>query len=220
MALARPRSLLFDWDNTLVDTWEAIHAALNATFRAMAMPEWTLDQTRARVRRSAREAFPAWFGDRAGEAAELFYAEFERSHLERLRPTPGAGAMLAALAAEGFDLAVVSNKQGRYLRREAAALGWTGYFRRLVGASDALRDKPAPEAVTLALEGGPVAAANSESVWLIGDTDIDMLCAVDSGCLPVLLRPDPPGDGEFAGAAPHLHLPSCEALAATLAALR
>ena len=27
--LGRPRAILFDWDNTLVDSWATIHEALN-----------------------------------------------------------------------------------------------------------------------------------------------------------------------------------------------
>ena len=30
-----PRAIIFDWDNTLVDVWPAIHDALNTTFVAM-----------------------------------------------------------------------------------------------------------------------------------------------------------------------------------------
>ena len=81
MTLVRPRALLFDWDNTLVDSWGAIHDALRVTFEAMGREPWTLEQTRQRVRRSAREAFPALFGARAEEAAGIFYQAFESDHL-------------------------------------------------------------------------------------------------------------------------------------------
>jgi phosphoglycolate phosphatase len=32
-----PRAILFDWDNTLVDTWPTILDALNTTFEAFHM---------------------------------------------------------------------------------------------------------------------------------------------------------------------------------------
>ncbi len=215
MIPARPRALLFDWDNTLVDSWGAIHHALKETFVAMGREPWTLDETRARVRRSARESFPAIFGARADAAAEIFYRAFENDHLNNLRACEGADRLLRGLA-EGalFYLAVVSNKRGDLLRREAAHLGWDGYFGRLVGALDAARDKPAAEAVEMALaESGLVPGIH---VWFVGDTDIDMLCAVEAGCLPVLLRPDPPERGEFEGAAPRIHWTSCTHLLETV----
>lgn len=208
--LGPPRAILFDWDNTLVDTWSVIHAALEPTFSAMGQTPWTLEECRQRVRGSARDEFPRLFGERTAEATRLFYERFEAMHLDLLRELPGAGALLSALAGEGFRLGVVSNKRGMTLRKEAAHLGWDGHFRRLVGATDAPRDKPAPDPVYLALEqDGP---SPPGEVWFVGDTDIDMLCAVRAGCVPVLLREDPPAPGEFAGCLPCLHLGNCQAL--------
>jgi phosphoglycolate phosphatase len=211
-----PRTLIFDWDNTLVDTWEAIHHALSTTFQAMDMQPWTLEETRERVRRSAREAFPEIFGERSDAATTIFYETFARDHLDLLRPAPGAAEMLQALASAGYDLAIVSNKTGGYLRLEAEQLGWDRHFRRIVGATDAARDKPAPEAVLLALTGSPVSPRGGPEVWFIGDTDIDLACAHNSGCYPVLLRAQPPLPGEFGSAPPALHLDSCRALSELL----
>jgi len=210
----RPRALLFDWDNTLVDTWAVIHQSLVPAFEAMGHEPWTLAQVRERVRASARDAFPQLFGERAEEAASIFYRHFEAIHLERLAPLPGAAALLRKLSAAGLDLGVVSNKRGITLRKEAAHLGWDRLFRRLVGATDAARDKPAADPVHLALEGGPVGAGGE--VWFVGDTDIDMRCAVAAGCHPVLLREEPPQPGEFHDCLPVMHLRNCEALAELL----
>ncbi len=205
-----PCALLFDWDNTLVDSWGVIHRALAATLSAMGHRPWSLEETRKRVRASARDSFPALFGDRAEEAMAVFYDTFEAEHLTELRARPGAGDMLACLAEAGLVLGVVSNKRGYLLRREAEHLGWTAWFHRLVGADDAPHDKPAIEAVDLALEGSGL--ARGPEVWFVGDTDIDMLCAARAGCLPVLLRPEPPDGDEFGQSPPHLHATSCGAL--------
>jgi len=211
VTLPLPRALLFDWDNTLVDTWTVIHHAINRTFAEMGHPQWTLEETRARVRASARDSFPLLFGARAEEATELFYRIFEADHLAKLRAHAGATEMLEGLAGRGdIYLAVVSNKRGPILRREAAHLGWDRFFVRLVGANDATRDKPAAEAVEMALAGSGLAPG--PDVWFVGDTDIDMACAVNTGCQPVLLRETPPEDGEFGPQVPRIHVPDCAAL--------
>ena len=210
--ITAPRAILLDWDNTLVDTWPVIHDAMNTTLAAMDQPAWSFDETRQRVRRSMNEAFPDLFGERWETARDIFYDRFRAIHLEKLVTLPGAREMLDALANRGFYLGVVSNKQGENLRREVAHLGWEGFFGRLVGASDAVRDKPAPEAVDLALEGSGVAAGGE--VWFIGDTGIDLECAHISGCVPVLLRNSPPNPGEFGELGPKLHFSNCKALTA------
>ena len=214
MRLPGPKALLFDWDNTLVDTWEIIHRALNVTLEAMGHAPWTIAEVRQRVRASARDSFPKLFGARAAEAMDLFYRTFEGLHLDHLRVRAGAEEMLEELKGEGLLLSVVSNKKGALLRREAEHLGWSKYFWRLVGAQDAARDKPAREAVELALSGSGLVP--EPAIWFVGDTDIDMHCAVDAGCTPILLRPEPPGDGEFGNYTPKAHVGSCAELTAII----
>ncbi|MFT5540263.1 MAG: phosphoglycolate phosphatase [Alphaproteobacteria bacterium] len=184
--LTRPRAILFDWDNTLVDGWPAIHDALNTTFAAMGHEQWTFEQTRERVRRSLRDSFPEMFGEKWEQARDIFYARFEQMHLEHLKPMPGAGEALAWLAGEGIYLALVSNKTGGYLREEAAALGWQDYFGQIVGATDAAADKPAPEPVHMALTGSGIIAG--PDIWFIGDAAIDVQCALAAGLTPVALE--------------------------------
>ena len=58
MTDTRPSVLLYDWDNTLVDGWAGITAALNAVFAAFGHTLWTVEDTRNRVRVSLRESFP------------------------------------------------------------------------------------------------------------------------------------------------------------------
>ena len=209
----RPRAILFDWDNTLVESWGVIHEAINLTLDAMGHKRWTREETERRVRASLRDSFPEMFGMRWKNAEQIFYNSFASIHLQHLRASPGAAEMLKQLAeVERLYLGVISNKRGEFLRREAEHLGWTGYFRALAGAGDAARDKPAIEHVQLALGALP----SGPDVWLVGDADIDLKCAHNAGCTPVLMRPAAPSDGEFAGHEPALYFPDCAGLLAYL----
>ncbi len=183
----RPHAILFDWDNTLVDNWGSIRAALNAALVAFGMQPWTMAETRERVRRSLRETFPEMFGDDWKRARDIFYKTFEAEHLATLKAIDGAGDALAVFARD-TPLAVVSNKQGVLLRREADALDWTRHFHRLVGATDAVRDKPDPAPVEMALNG--INLPQNRIIWFIGDTALDMHTAHASGCVPVLFGKD------------------------------
>ena len=213
-ALPRPRALLFDWDNTLVGNWGTITQALNAAFAAFDMPPWTVAEAKRRVRSSMRESFPEMFGAEWQRARDVFYGTFQQTHLQTIAPMRGADAMLRGLKSHGLYLGVVSNKHGPYLRAEAAHLGWSRLFGGVVGAADCARDKPAIEPVELALKPGGI--ARGPGVWLVGDADIDMQCARKAGCTPVLLHPEPPGEG-FGRHRPALWLGDCDALLALLA---
>ena len=144
MNTASPSILLYDWDNTLVDGWAGIAAALNAVFAAFAMPAWSVADTRARVRVSLRDSFPVMFGAEWERARDIFYAALEAQHLHHVAPMPGAAEALAAGAA--WPQGVVSNKAGSFLRAEVAHLGWAGHFGAVIGAGDAAADKPDPGA--------------------------------------------------------------------------
>jgi len=214
--MSAPKALIFDWDNTLVESWDAIHHALVVTFEAMGHEPWSLDETKARVRRSLRDAFPPLFGARWEEARKLYLDTFTATHLERIAPVAGAKELLGELQARGHYLAVVSNKTGPVLRREAAHLGWTPFFAQLVGAGDAEADKPDAAPIRKALEGTGLAASGA---WYVGDTALDMECAANAGCVGVLLGTLDQADGGFARFPPALQFAACASLARHLRGL-
>ena len=88
----RPRAILFDWDNTLIDSWGAIQDAQNHTLTAFGLAPWTLEETKARVHGSMRDSYPQLFGDRWLEAGEVLYRRFEERHMETLTPLAGASS--------------------------------------------------------------------------------------------------------------------------------
>ena len=193
--MRRPRAVLFDWDNTLVVSWEIIHESLRLTFLDLGREPWSFDRTKAWVRRSMRDSFPDLFGADAARAQHLFYRHYRAQHLSRLTPLTGAEKTLTALRQNGLPLGVVSSKQGDLVREEATHLGWNGYFGRIVGAGDGPVDKPAPEVMALALNGGGTGIAAGPDVWYVGDTGIDVTCARNAGCIAVIVSADPPRDG-------------------------
>lgn len=182
--LPKPRAILFDWDNTLVDTWPLIHAALNTTLRFMEHPEWTFEQVRRDVKQSMRESFPAMFGDRWKDAASHYQQSYRALHLNALEPLPGAEETLQAIPRAQVFTGIVSNKQGDTLRQELTHIAWEKYFDVAVGASDAARDKPHPDPVLFALKTSGIAPG--ADVWFVGDTGVDLDVALVTGCTPIL----------------------------------
>jgi phosphoglycolate phosphatase len=212
--IQKPSVLLFDWDNTLVDGWIGITAALNATFVAFGKPLWTVEDTRNRVRASLKESFPVMFGDDWERARDIFYDAFHGDHLAHLTPMPGAAEAL--LAGTPWPRGVVSNKAGKYLRAEVLHLGWASHFGAVIGAGDAPADKPDPAPILMALD--QLGYAAGPTVWYLGDTALDMAAARAAGVTAVLVG-DAAHDGGVERAAPDLHVTSAHELAAWLKSL-
>lgn len=182
--LVKPRAIIFDWDNTLVNTWPIIHAALVETFKEMGKEPWSFEQTCMRVRKSMRDSFPEIFGENWEAAAELYQSNYRRHHLIKLESLPGSIDVLKRVREMGLYSVVVSNKKGPNLRMEIEHIGWQPYFDSVVGANDAQRDKPFTDPVNLAFSKSKIKPA--EDVWFIGDSEIDLECAKNTGCTPIL----------------------------------
>lgn len=203
MSLPKPSAVIFDWDNTLVNTWPIIHAALNATFTEMNKPLWTFDMTKRRVRKSMRDSFPEIFGENWQAAGEFYQQQYRANHLIKLEALPDAEQLLKAVQDAGLYSVVVSNKKGHNLRHEVEHLGWNPYFHKVVGSDDAARDKPFRDPVELAFAGSPYTLGSH--VWFMGDSDIDLECAKNVGCTAILYGPTPKEQGNFTPTHFHSH---------------
>jgi len=213
-----PSAVLFDWDNTLVENWLSIQAAMNAALADAGRPPFDMDQVLASARFSGREVFARVFGPDWHRPRQIFLAHFAEHHLAGLRIMPGAEALLAALGEAGIPMGIVSNKLGDLLRREVAHLGWTDRFFDIVGAQDAPLDKPDPAPIRKALDKAGIEAG--PAVWVVGDTDIDMRAGLAAGCSGILVGPGPEDPDLLAGAEPAGRFADCDQLAGFVEAVR
>jgi phosphoglycolate phosphatase len=208
--LPRPGALLFDWDNTLVDTLPLIRFCLNKTLEDMGHAPWSAEEVRLRIHRSAREFFPELFGAQWQRAFDLYAGFYRTHHLEWVRPLPGTLALLEGLRAGGMPLGLISNKRGPFLRAEVAHLGLEDIFHVVVGAEDCPRDKPDPAPFQLASQHP--ALTGHAHLWYIGDTVTDMQFARNCGMTSVLLRSVAPEETIFATCRPDFYATDCDAL--------
>ncbi|MBU6475262.1 MAG: HAD-IA family hydrolase [Alphaproteobacteria bacterium] len=190
MTLPKPRAVIFDWDDTIIDSWGPTLRALNAALAAMGEEPWTDEEARRRCGASARDLFRQLFGDRWQEADRIFFDALRALFSAHIPVFAGAEPVLKALDDNKIYMAVVSNKRGPLLREEAKKSGLERYFGKIVGAGDAAADKPDPAPVHMALEGSGIAAG--ADVWFVGDSHTDMLCAANAGCLGFLIETKPP----------------------------
>ena len=182
------KAVLFDWDNTLVDSWPVLYEALQTTYIVMGKTPLSMDQIRSQTAHSLRDRFPVVFGDQWREAQTVFYQEYRKAKIHGIQALPYAEDLLVFLRRQGAYLAIVSNKLGEELRKEVDALGWTPYFKQIIGSGDCPEDKPSPLCVDAALsEEGR--SYSRQDVWFVGDTKVDYECARNAGCFPVLVHP-------------------------------
>lgn len=188
-SLKKPDAVIFDWDNTLVDSWPLIHQALNEAMRAFGKEEWSFEYVKDNVHKAMRYSFPEIFGDGWQEAGAVYKKAYRSRHLECLELLDGARDLIAALEAIGAVQFVVSNKIGLTLRKEVDKLGLAESFFSVVGSLDADADKPDVAPVELALRGSDI-DLKRDHVWFVGDTIADVDCAYNCGAQPIIFGHD------------------------------
>ncbi|MDZ3837719.1 MAG: phosphoglycolate phosphatase [Rhodospirillales bacterium] len=188
------KALVFDLDGTLIDSAEDLCAALNRMLadeglRPLALAE-VVPMIGDGAAKLVERALAAAGGGRSGggllpELTQRFLAHYEPHAAERTRPIPGAAEALAVLAAEGFALAICTNKPEQATRRILAALGLESYFAAVVGG-DSVPGRPKPDPAMVLAAVHRLGVAPDEAV-MVGDAPNDVLAARAAG-LPVLLR--------------------------------
>ena len=175
-------TVLFDLDGTLLDTLEDICGAANHTLRELGYPERTLAEMRRFVGNGAEMQMRRSLGADADEEtvakALALYKPYYAAHCQiKTKPYAGVLELMAALKAEGFRLAVVSNKPDEAVRPLVAE-----HFGALadiaMGETAQRRRKPAPDMVNDALAA--LGADKSRAVY-VGDSEVDIETARNAG---------------------------------------
>lgn len=141
--------VLFDWDGTLLDSFEADAQAYSHMFHALGM-SWSMAMLKRHyspnwhhVYRAARLPSARW------DEADRLWMRFYKKHQPEMQP--GARQVLRALERR-FTLALVSSGSRSRVRRQLREHGVAAMFRAKVCSEDAPRRKPHPAPLRMALD--------------------------------------------------------------------
>ena len=188
--LARVRTVLFDFDDTLVNTYPGRIAAVGRSFAEAGVVSPTAEEFGNRFNGLM---FNGPFADiELAHGRELgllmryrrAYAVHEASNAPAF---PGVEEVLGALRASGRRLGVVTSKPKVFevegaqsdALHQLEAGGLAGHFDHMVGGEDVAEHKPHPEAVLAAL--AHLGAAPIDTL-MVGDSTADMGAARAAGC--------------------------------------
>ena len=179
-----PPTVLFDLDGTLIDTVELILRSFEHTFRELlpSLPA-SRDVLRAYLGDPLQVTFSRLAGGDAPLTAQLLttYRAFNHAHHDALvREFPGMRAAVAALAAAGCVLGIVTSKTTALAERGLDVCGLREFFPVVVGVDACAEHKPHPGPALEALRRMGVAPGGT--VLFVGDAPADILCGRAAGC--------------------------------------
>ncbi len=164
------KAVLFDWDNTLVDTWPILYSASQSLFDSFGLPRRSLHEVQIAAKQSTRESFPLLFGKNWQQAQTFFQDKVRELSKTHLKLFAGVETTLAMLKKNGTRLGVISNKNKKMLHEEIKSCKILPFFEVILGSTDALHDKPAADLGHIALQ---TLNLSSDHVLYVGDSISD-----------------------------------------------
>jgi HAD superfamily hydrolase (TIGR01509 family) len=206
-------AVLFDWDGTLLDSFDADSSAYLAMFREMGIP-WGLEEL-------ARHYSPNWYNvyraakiPRARwDAANLAWRKQYASHKPQL--VVGARRLLAWVGRR-YDLGLVTSGDRDRVTRQLRHFRLTGLFASRVCADDTLQKKPHPAPLRLALK--QMRLKPSACIY-VGDAPQDLEMARRAGVRGIAVLGRFPTEKSLRAAQPEFLLESITDLPRVLAHL-
>ncbi|MBM3890198.1 MAG: HAD family hydrolase [Verrucomicrobia bacterium] len=180
------RAILFDLDGTLADTLADLANASNWMLEQLGCPTHPMAAYRHMVGDGARNlcirALPADRQHLLDEAIRVFRQRYGEHCFDLTAPYPGVADLAAQLHADGYKLAVLSNKPDDFTKKTVAYYFKPSPFDLVRGQLPGGPLKPDPAtALSVAAELGEPPAQ-----WLyLGDTNTDMRTACGAGMFPV-----------------------------------
>jgi phosphoglycolate phosphatase len=172
-------TLVLDLDGTLVDTADDLTATLNDVIAQEGLSPVTPAAGRAMVGHGARAMLSNALlaagvtaePDRLDNLVAMFMDVYARRLAETSRPFPGAVEALDRFAAEGWRLAVCTNKFERHSRLLLEAVGIADRFVVIAGQDTYGVRKPDPRHLseTIRAAGGDLRRA-----IMVGDSEVDV----------------------------------------------
>jgi len=176
------RVVVFDWDNTLVESRSALEFCVNKVLQKYNLPEWTIVKQKRDDSLSFRDNFPLIFGDKANEAYEFYRQIYLKNVKNFISLFDGVRELVDLFKNNRIPLVIMSNKDRLLFNFEYKFFFQDDDFIRVVCGHEAERDKPNSDQLFFGLNGLiKKEEISEETVWVIGDSPVDSDCAKNSG---------------------------------------
>jgi len=182
-----PQAILFDWDDTIIDTWPHLWTLYQEVFHKHNAPLPSEHYCREMAVRDAPKLFCDAMGDTIGMKARHEVVDlYQKRYLHSPKPYQGAKECLDYLKSLSIPLAIVSNKLTQFIHVELKVLGWDHFFGAVTGR-DIVGKKPNPVTITHTLK--EIHKTPSKNIWFMGDSIVDHETATNAGCFSVGFGP-------------------------------
>ncbi len=190
MSVSKIKGIIFDLDGTLANTIYDLQTGMNTMLRKNGLKECTIDELLAGINRGAREFVRSSVGPENVTSEEYLterYKEYSEAYGQHCNEKTVLYDTVAEavykLKAEGYKLAVLSNKQDKYTKLIVNTLFKEGTFDVVLGHIDGgFPHKPNPASTEYLLS---LLGVTKDEVLFVGDSNVDIETSINAGIYPV-----------------------------------
>ena len=186
--MKKVKALIFDLDGTVADTIYAINEGINLMLEELGFEPIGYDDVLSFVNFGARGyvegALPAPYSDDSAfvdKALEIYNQKYAQTYMHTRECYEGVPEAIEALSPH-FRLGMLSNKQDEFVLKLVKQLFRDGLFEIAHGTRDGIKPKPDPQAP---LEFCEFFGLEPDEIAFVGDSDVDVLTAINSGMVAV-----------------------------------
>ncbi len=174
-------TIVFDLDGTLLDTLYDLYVCTNDILKKYDCPQRSFQEVRQFVgngiKKLIERALPEKKQDLLEDAFNDFLKHYEIHKMDNTKPYDGIYELLKELKNRNIKMAIVSNKIDSAVKQMCTPL-FGKYINVMLGESDKLLKKPAPDMVYEALK---LLNSSKKSTLFVGDSETDVLTANNAG---------------------------------------
>lgn len=183
------RAVIFDLDGTLLYSLDDLTECINITMRKFGFREHSVQEVREAIGNGVKllmeRITPEGIDERTFSECLAFFKDcYSKNMYNKTEPYDGVIELLERLRADGFKIAVLSNKFDSAVR-ELCEKYFDGLIDVAVGQKEGIEEKPAPDGVYAIVEDLGV---NLEDCVFVGDSEVDIQTASNAGieCISVV----------------------------------
>ena len=178
-----PKLIIFDLDGTLLDTIEDLANSVNHALKAFNFPVHPVEAYRFFVGNGVNKLLERAIPEdkRNADFISMVKHEFIKHYFvhaeEFTKPYPGIAELITRLAAEGYQLAVASNKVHDATVQLVKRYFPTIHFTAIFGQRDGFPAKPNPGILEEIIS---IAGVDKSEVLYVGDSGVDVATATNA----------------------------------------
>lgn len=182
------RGVLFDFDGTLADSFDAIAESVNFVRTENHLPELRFEEIKSHVGHGLEHLMEKMLpGCDVGQAKKAYHAHHKIHMKTHTRLYPNAREFLSMLQLSGISMGVCSNKPVGFTTELIEHLGISSFFKVVLGPEDVPNPKPAPD---MLIEAAKRLKIKHNEVVYVGDMDVDIKASGAAGMEVWIVRHD------------------------------